>query len=134
MVNELDELEQVVIDTSNPYTGKQMINIGIKLIKNFNDFEKGLTSWFERPSIQHTLLNFRAHFEREYQSLKIIRGTTMRNTAYFQQANAMTSVLENMKQERVEMIQEVKNTETKIMIVMQMTQDHLNKIESNETT
>ena len=48
----------------------------------------------------------------------------MRNTAYFQQANAMASVLENVKQEREEMVQEVKITETKIMRAMQMTQDH----------
>ena len=45
----------------------------------------------------------------------------MRNTAYFQQANAITSVLETIKQERVEMIQEVKNIETNIMRAMLMT-------------
>ena len=32
----------------------------------------------------------------------------MRNTAYFQQVNAITSVPETIKQERAEMIQEVK--------------------------
>ena len=48
----------------------------------------------------------------------------MRNTVYFQQANAVTSVLETIKQERAEMIQEVKNTEPKIMRAMQMTQEH----------
>ena len=85
-----------------------MVNVGIKLINNFNDFEKGLTSWFERLLNEHTLQNFKIHFEREYQSLKHVRGTTMRNTAYFQQANAITSVLEKIQQERAEMIQEVK--------------------------
>ena len=124
MFNELDELEQVAIAASNPYTATQIINIGIQLIKNFNDFEKGLTSWFERPILEHTLANFKVHFEREYQALRRVRGITMKNTAYFQNANAMTSVLETIKQERVEMIQEVKNTEEKIMRAMQMTQEH----------
>ena len=128
LFNELEDLEQVAIAASNPYTGTQLVNVGIKLIKNFNDFEKGLTSWFERPLAQHTIPNFKTHFEREYVALKRVRGTTMRNTAYFQQANAITTVLESMKQERLEMIQEVKNSETKIMRAMQMTQDHFVQI------
>ena len=48
----------------------------------------------------------------------------MRNTTYFQQANAITSVLDTMKQERINMIQEVKSSEMNIMRDMQMTQDH----------
>ena len=90
-----------------------MINIGVKLIRNFNDVENGLTSWFERPIIEHTLPNFKAHFKREYQALERVRRTTMRKSTYYQQANAITSVLENMKQERVEMIQEVKTQKQK---------------------
>ena len=113
MFNELDKLEQVAIAASNPYTATQMINIGVKLIRSFNDFENGLTSWFERPLIQHTLPNFKAYFEREYQALKRVRGTTMRHTSYFQQAIIITSVLETMKQERVEIIQEVKTQKRK---------------------
>ena len=81
---------------------------GEKLIKNFNDFEKGLTSWSEKSLIEHTLPNFKAHSEREYQALKRFRGKTVRNTEYFQQANAITNVLEAIKQKRAEMIQEVK--------------------------
>ena len=59
----------------------------------------------------------------------------MRNTAYFQQANGITSVIETMKQERINMIQEVKSSEMNIMKVMemnimkvmQMTQDHFDQ-------
>ena len=69
MFNELEELEQVAIAASNPYTSTQLINIGINLINNFNDFDRGLTSWFERPIEQHTFLNFKPHFEREYNPL-----------------------------------------------------------------
>ena len=100
MFDELEELQHVSVAASNPYTNTQMVNIGIKLIKNFNDFEKGLTLWFELPTADHTLLNFKAHFEREYQALRRVQGTTMRNTAYFQQANALSSVMQKMREER----------------------------------
>ena len=40
MFNEIEELEKIAIAASNPYIGMQMVNVGIKLIKNFNDFEK----------------------------------------------------------------------------------------------
>ena len=97
MFNEIEELEQVAIAASNPYTCMQMVNVGDKLTKNFNDFEKELTSYFERPLTKHTLLNFKIYFERECQSLKSVRGTTMRNISYHRQANAITSVLETIQ-------------------------------------
>ena len=46
-------------------------------------------------------------------------------TTYFQQVNAITSVLENIKQERINMIQEMNSSEMNIMRAIQMTQDHL---------
>ena len=106
----------MAIAASNPYTGTQLVNIAIKLIKNFNDFEKGLVSWFERPVVAHTMLNFKAHFEREYQALKRVRGTTMRNTSYFQQANNMLTVIQTMEEEREQILTEVKDSEYKILL------------------
>ena len=40
--NKLDEIEQVVIAANNPYTGTQIVNIGITLINNLNNFKKSL--------------------------------------------------------------------------------------------
>ena len=123
LFGELEELQQISVAALNPYTGTQMVNIGIKLIKNFNDFEKGLISWFERPVGEHTLINLKTHFEREYQALRRVRGTTMRNAAYFQQANALTSVMEKMKEERTLILDEVKDSEQKILQAMQLSED-----------
>ena len=92
-----------------------MVNIALTLIKNFNDFEKGLTSWFERPVIEHTLINFKTHFEREYLALRRVRGNTMRNNSYYQQANSMSTMMQTMKEERDLILHEVKDSEYKIL-------------------
>jgi len=134
MFDEIDELKQDTIATSNSYTATEMINIEINPLSNFNDFDKELTSWFERPSIHNTLPSFKAYFERECQALKKVSGTTFMNTSYFQQANDMKSVLDNLKQERVEMIQEVKTTEIKCWEPYKCLRMIFNKIESIETT
>ena len=80
--NELEELEQLVIAANNPFSGINLVNISIKLINNFNDFEKGLTSWYKQPLIEHRMINLKLHFEREYQALKRVRGITTQST-YF---------------------------------------------------
>ena len=64
MFNKLEELEQLAIDASTPYTGTHMVHAGIKIVKNFDDSEKGLTSWFDRTFLQHTLQHFKKYFER----------------------------------------------------------------------
>ena len=132
MFNELEELEQVAIAASNPYTSTQLVNIGIKLIKNFNDFDRGLTSWFERPIEQHTFSNFKSHFEREYQALRKVRGPTMKSAIYLQQANAIASVLKTIKSENMDILNEVKNSEGNIMRAMQMTQENFEREENDE--
>ena len=111
LFNELEELERVAVVASNPHTGTQMVNIALKLIKNFNDFEKGLISWFERPVPEHTLINLKTPFEREYQALCRVRGNTMRNTSYFQQASNISTMMQTMKEERDLILTEVKESE-----------------------
>ena len=46
LVGELEDLQQIFVAALNPYTDTQIVNIGVKLIKKFNDFEKGLISLF----------------------------------------------------------------------------------------
>ena len=79
LFDELEELQKIFVTALNPYTGTQMVNIGLKLIKNFNDFGKGLISWFECPVEEHTLINLKTHFERDYQALRRVRGTTIQD-------------------------------------------------------
>ena len=114
------KFQQISVAALNPYAGTQMVNIGLKLIKCFSDFEKGLISWFKRPVVEHTLINLKILFEIEYQALRRVRGTKMRNTAYFQQANALSSVMEKIKEERELTLTEVKDSEYKIIQAMQV--------------
>ena len=62
LFDELEELQQISVVALNPYTGTKIVNIRLKLIKRFNDFEKGLISWFERPIVEDTLINFKNIF------------------------------------------------------------------------
>ena len=49
MYNDVNELKDLATTSGNPFTPKQLIEIGIQLIKNLNNFEKGLTDWFDLP-------------------------------------------------------------------------------------
>ena len=123
LFDELEELQNIAVAASNPYTDTQIVNIALTLIKNFNDFEKGLTSWFELPIADHTLINFKTHFEREYLALRRVRGNTMRNTSYFQQANSMSTMMQTMKEERDLILHEVKDSEYKILRAMETSEN-----------
>ena len=77
---------------------RKMGIIKIHLIKNMSDFEKGLTDWYARPAVEHAFVNFNSHFERAYTSLRKVRGVTMRNSIFQQQAGSVTeSVLQEVR-------------------------------------
>ena len=59
--NEMDDLQQLATAAGLPYTDAQFINLGIRLIKNMNDFDKGLTEWFDSPPGQKYRA-FKLHF------------------------------------------------------------------------
>ena len=84
MFNEIEELQDIATASSNAFTDKQMINIGIQCIKNFNDFEKGLSEWYDLPAAAKNWLRFKTHFERARESLRKLSGATMKNTAFRQ--------------------------------------------------
>ena len=66
----IENLQQVALASGTPYTVKQRINIGLYLIKNMGEFEKGLSSWYERPSTDHTWPIFKQHFNDTYNRLR----------------------------------------------------------------
>ena len=47
----------------------------------------------------------------------------MRNKAFFQQVNALTLVMEKLKEERELILNEVKDSENKILRAMQVTEN-----------
>ena len=40
MYNEIEDLQDLAVAASLPYSDRQILNIGITLIKNMNEFEK----------------------------------------------------------------------------------------------
>ena len=52
--NKVKALHKLATTSGNPFSYIQQINIGIQLIKNFNAFEKGLTTWFDLPAVEKT--------------------------------------------------------------------------------
>ena len=77
LFDELEELQQIYVTALNPYTGTQMVKIGLKLNHIFYDFEKGLISWLKRPVVEHMLINLK-HILREiikrYGGLEVRQG------------------------------------------------------------
>ena len=120
MYNEIQDLQDLATAANNAFSDRQLVLIGIHLIKNMNDFEKGLIDWYARPSVEHTYMNFKTHFETAYQSLRQVRGITMRNSIFQQQANSVTErVLQEIKLDNQNVRDEIKATETKLFSVFE---------------
>ena len=49
LFNEVEDLKDLLITVDNEYTERQLVNIGIQLIKNTNDFERCLENWIICP-------------------------------------------------------------------------------------
>ena len=62
MYNEVEEIKELLIVAESEYTERQLVNIGVQLIKNTNDFERGLESWLTQPVASRTWLAFKTHF------------------------------------------------------------------------
>lgn len=45
LFNEVEDLKALSIAADNEYTERQLVNIGIQLIENTNDFKRGLENW-----------------------------------------------------------------------------------------
>ena len=62
MYNDVKDQQELATAANAPYTDVQLINIGLGLIKNMNEFEKGLETWYARPIAEHIWLNLKDHF------------------------------------------------------------------------
>ena len=90
--NQIEDLERLGVAARDPFTDKQLVKIGLKIIKNTRDFADGLKTWYQRPRVEHTYANFKTHFEDALELLREIRGSDMTSEVY-QQANAVAEVL-----------------------------------------
>ena len=132
MYNAIQDLQDLAIAANNVLSDKQLVNIGIQLIKTMNDFEKGLIDWYACPSAEHTFVNFKSHFEAAYLSLRKVRGIIMKNTIFQQQANSVSeNILTEIKRDNESVRQEIRATESKLFSVFENLSEE-NKEENEE--
>ena len=111
--NKIEELTRLVVAAENPYSDKQRVQMGLKIMKNTHDFETGLREWYARPSNEHTWDNFKQHFDAAHVLLRQIRGTDMQNTA-FQQVNMLAATLcTDMEASQQHLLQAIAETNVK---------------------
>ena len=105
----VEDLQELATASLAPYTDKQLVNIGLRLVKNMLFMEKARESWQTKLPVDQTWVNFKAHFTVEWNKLRRLRGPTMRDSSFQNQANLLKEeVMAAMQQERAAMMQEVK--------------------------
>lgn len=67
----VEYLEQLAIAINNPFTSEQLIDIGLKILKNCGEFVDGLKQWYKKPSPTQTVPEFKTHFTTERFDLKM---------------------------------------------------------------
>ena len=61
---------------NNPYSDRQLLELGLIIIRNTQDFEKAQMDWIAKPEIDKTWINFKTHFTTALLQLETIRGPT----------------------------------------------------------
>ena len=80
--DDIEDLKELSIAAENELTERQLVALGLLLIKNANDFERGLETWVNQPVVTRTWLNFKAHFVNAQTQLRRLRGPNMKNTFF----------------------------------------------------
>lgn len=120
MYNEVEELKSLSIAASNEYTERQLVNLGIKLIKNMGEFEIALGTWLSMPVAARTWLAFKTHFDEAQELLKQVCGPTLKNAHMQQTANSITEqviaeVRDTLAAEKTDMFEKLEATERSII-------------------
>ena len=100
LFNSVEELQEIATASSSPYTDKQLVALGMKLIRNMNDYEKARGEWMAKPMADKTWTNFKLHFDEAYQYLLNIRGETMQSTSFQQHANLLSQQIVDLNHKR----------------------------------
>lgn len=59
LFDEVEDLQELSIAAENELTERQLVQIGVQLIKNTNNFERGLETWLSQPIATRTWINFK---------------------------------------------------------------------------
>ena len=103
-LTKIEDLQDLANAADLPYTDQEILNLGLTLIKNTNDFKKGITDCIEKTTGK-TWENFKIHFQLAQENLQKIRGPTMKSSILSRQVNAITAELQKkMMEDRISML------------------------------
>ena len=72
-------MKALSIAANNKYTETQLVNLGVWLLRNMGEFERALETWLAIPDANCTWIAFKPHFTLVQETLKNVRGPTVRN-------------------------------------------------------
>ena len=77
------------------------------MIQKTQDFETGLSEWFDCPTVDYTWQIFKSHFTSTHTALKRIIGPILRNTAHHQANQMVAELSTNFERMRDEVLTRV---------------------------
>ena len=99
LYNPIDKLIKMAVAAEILYTDKQVLDIGLTVIRNTRDFEKDLGNWESLAAARKDWQTFQTHFKDAQKQLKAIRGPTMQQAGYHH-ANHLAQQLRTDIQQR----------------------------------
>ena len=120
LYNAVEDLQELAEASDSPFSEKQLVAIGVRLIKNMNEMEKERGKWLTKPKADQTWPNFKQHFTDAWNDLRTLRGPTMKDTTYQHQANLIRQeVMTAMREEHAALVQEVKDSNESLLAAFQ---------------
>ena len=109
MFGPIEELEQLAIAGKHLYSQTQLVDIGLKIISNTNDFENALIECYGLPNTNQARLAFKTHFTAKRKNLRKVRGKNTRSEG-FHQASLVVSTMDNIRNEVLQKVRTVQDT------------------------
>ena len=103
----IEDLNELAIAAQSPNTQQQLINLGLDVIINTNDYTRALEEWFGLPGAQ-TWLQFKTHFTTAQRTIRKVRNATKRNTL-FHSANQLSIDMQGV-QDKINGLEKVQRT------------------------
>ena len=100
----IEQLRTLAEIAQIPYTERQIIDFGLQIIKNTQDFETALSEWNRKNARMKTWQSFKDHFQAAQQSLKDIRGPTMKQAGYHHANHLASEIRDELRHSQMQML------------------------------
>ena len=93
----IDDLKEMGVAAENEFSPTQLVDKGIQIIKNTNEFETSLGTWLEKPSAAQTWNAFVLHFTRAHTNWRRTKGKIIKGSNFHQENILAEKVLQEVK-------------------------------------